>query len=436
MKPPRKKVKRDEFQSPPSNQLAIVNARAKSVATRSRAQAVVGVNRRPRAPQKKFKMLENMPLDILYEILSHLHPRDLLILTRTSKGLRTVLTQSNCAFVWRASRALVDLLDPTKCFGNGISELAFASLLFSNHCGSCGKPARHNEMFLPVPVLYCSKCERANFREAVDRVEAIASAVGFKEEDVVLFSLLRESRVWHVPQLERIEAKLAILRDMDEKRHYVQDQLDYVAAWSKHQYLLAAWLRDYHAKMKIKADVILKKRCVVAMAKLRAGGLDAEIDMMTCEELDQFASQKQLTSKGELTDQAWGKIQQVVTDFVTNLRETPQPGEEPRFRLRWRMRLVERALRQYRRSKGGEGAEHEKACGLRFGDLVAMPAVRALLEDDSPDLPRDALLARLADMIPLLSICGRSIGTMRSLPRSTHVILSLVAAIGYGFPKI
>lgn len=38
------------------------------------------------------------------------------------------------------------------------------------------------------------------------------------------------------------------------------------------------------------------------MVKLRAWGLDAEIDMMTSEDLGQFASQKQLTSKGELTD--------------------------------------------------------------------------------------------------------------------------------------
>ncbi len=66
------------------------------------------------------------------------------------------------------------------------------------------------------------------------------------------------------------------------------------------------------------------------------------------------------------------------------------------------MRLVERALCQHRRSKGVEGAEHDKAGGLRFGDLVAMPDVRALLEDDSPDLTRDAILARLTDMIPSL----------------------------------
>ena len=74
-------------------------------------------------------------LAVVPQVFSHLDPRELLILTRTSKELRTVLTRPNCAFVWRTSRALVGLVDPTKCFANGISELAFASLLFSNHCG-------------------------------------------------------------------------------------------------------------------------------------------------------------------------------------------------------------------------------------------------------------------------------------------------------------
>lgn len=91
-------------------------------------------------------------------------------------------------------------------------------------------------------------------------------------------------------------------------------------------------------------------------------------------------------------------------DFVSCLHKASPPGEDPLFQLRWRMRLVERALRQYRRSKGVAGAEHEQASGLRFGDLVVMPDVRALLEDQSPELTRNALLARLTAMIPSLVV--------------------------------
>ncbi|PIL35913.1 hypothetical protein GSI_01573 [Ganoderma sinense ZZ0214-1] len=404
MRPPLKKVKRDEFEPPPLNQLAIVNARAKSVAARPRAQAVAGTKRRPRNPLKKVKILENFPLDILYEVFSYLHPRDLLNLTRTNTGLRTILTQDDCAFVWRASRALVGLLDPTECLG--ISEVAFASVLFSNHCRSCGKVVANCKILWPIPVVYCSSCKKLNFREAADRVEAVAEIVGFEVKDLVLFNRMDEdyAQVWHLPQLEKIEAKLVSLPGMDEKRRYVQAQLDYVAAWKEYAPVLEVWMQGYREQMKVEANEARRKRCVAAMAKLRAEGLDLEVDMMTCDELDQFASQRQLTLRGELTDQAWGKIQRVVADFVTNLRESPQPGEKPRFRLRWRMRLVERALRQYRRSKDGEGAERERVGGLRFGDVVAMPAIRALLEDDSPDLTRDLLLTHLADMIPSLSV--------------------------------
>ncbi|KAI1792207.1 hypothetical protein LXA43DRAFT_348952 [Ganoderma leucocontextum] len=76
-----------------------MSARGPSLSSRdrglgSRSQPPPGS--RPRAPHKRIKMLEEMPLDVLYEIFSHLHPCNLLVLDRTSEGLRTVLTQRNC----------------------------------------------------------------------------------------------------------------------------------------------------------------------------------------------------------------------------------------------------------------------------------------------------------------------------------------------------
>ena len=80
------------------------------------------------------------------QIFRHLHPRDLLTLARTSKRLRAFLTRRNCAFVWRASRALVGLLDPIKSFR--MSELAFANVLFNNHCH-----VRLTAVFVYAPLL-------------------------------------------------------------------------------------------------------------------------------------------------------------------------------------------------------------------------------------------------------------------------------------------
>ncbi|KAI1795648.1 hypothetical protein LXA43DRAFT_730988 [Ganoderma leucocontextum] len=409
MPTPYKRVKTDQLPGsppyPPLNQLANVNARAKPVKSRSRAHAVVGTNRRPRAQQKTVKMLEEMPLDVLYEICSHLDPCNLLALTRTSKGLRTVLTQRNCAFIWRASRALVGLLDPVKSFG--MSEPAFASILFSTHCHGCGKAGGNFKILWPVPVRYCPSCKEAKFGEATDRVQAIALVADFEVSDLVLFTRMnkKEVQLWHLPQLEKIEANLVTPQDADEKRRYVQGQVDYVAAWKEHVPALVAWLQDYREKMKVEVEVLQRKRCVAAMARLRAAGWNYEVDMMGWDDLHELSLLNPLTSRCQLNDQGWNRIQATVMEFVSGLRKPPKSSEEARFRLRWRMRLVERALRQYRRSKGAEGAEHEKACGLRFGDLVAVPAVRALLEDESRVLgTRDAFLTRLADMIPSLVV--------------------------------
>ena len=54
------------------------------------------------------------------------------------------------------------------------------------------------------------------------------------------------------------------------------------------------------------------------MAKLRAEGLDLEVDMMTRDELDQFASQKQLTLRGELTDQGESLNALYLATLLTN----------------------------------------------------------------------------------------------------------------------
>ncbi|ORY84658.1 hypothetical protein BCR35DRAFT_302965 [Leucosporidium creatinivorum] len=59
------------------------------------------------ATKKKqdLSLLFTMPLDILAEVCSHLHPRDLINVCRTSKIFRTFLLSRNSRSVWSASRA-------------------------------------------------------------------------------------------------------------------------------------------------------------------------------------------------------------------------------------------------------------------------------------------------------------------------------------------
>ncbi|TFY56911.1 hypothetical protein EVG20_g8745, partial [Dentipellis fragilis] len=86
----------------------------------------------------------NMPLDILYEMLSRLMPVDLLQLARTNKSLRTLLMSQSSSFksIWKTVRENASGLGPIPEPFEGISEHRWAYLLFEDRdcveCGECG----------------------------------------------------------------------------------------------------------------------------------------------------------------------------------------------------------------------------------------------------------------------------------------------------------
>ncbi|KAF9260265.1 hypothetical protein L218DRAFT_872714 [Marasmius fiardii PR-910] len=82
-----------------------------------------------------------MPLELVFEILSYLHPIDLLNLARTNKSLRKFLmSRSLSENIWRAAlkRRFFPTLPPIP---SGFSEPAFVALLFNPICHACGQPS-------------------------------------------------------------------------------------------------------------------------------------------------------------------------------------------------------------------------------------------------------------------------------------------------------
>lgn len=66
------------------------------------------------------------------QILSHLYPRDILSLARTSKPFRGLLLDRRYAFIWKAARIALPggLPDPHPF----LSEPALANLIFNPQC--------------------------------------------------------------------------------------------------------------------------------------------------------------------------------------------------------------------------------------------------------------------------------------------------------------
>ncbi|KAI0755804.1 hypothetical protein C8Q74DRAFT_1452363 [Fomes fomentarius] len=127
-------------------------ARKISQAQRRKGQRLVG----------KLSMLINMPLDVFFEIASCLHPLDLLHLARTSKLLRAILLSRSSTSAWKAALSSADSSIPT--VPPGLSEPAYAALLFDRICFLCGGE-RANWVDYAVQLRLCKACYKDNIRK-------------------------------------------------------------------------------------------------------------------------------------------------------------------------------------------------------------------------------------------------------------------------------
>ncbi|KAI0668285.1 hypothetical protein C8Q78DRAFT_1147276 [Trametes maxima] len=115
---------------------------------------------RTRGPRKgkkagKLSMIMGVPMDILFEVLSRLHPSDLLNVARTSKDLRAVVLTRKTRFVWTASlRTVAPALPPCPAH---LSEPRYAAMLFEKNCSFCGAQ-RALRVEHAVGLRFCRAC--------------------------------------------------------------------------------------------------------------------------------------------------------------------------------------------------------------------------------------------------------------------------------------
>ncbi|TRM56569.1 hypothetical protein BD626DRAFT_466220 [Schizophyllum amplum] len=101
----------------------------------------------------RLAALPEMPLDILYEILQNMHPRDLLQVSRTTKTLRSVLMSKSSIWIWNASHAASDLPPVPQ----GMTVPQFVSLAYDRFCHFCSAPSV-NSIIWAARVRCCKKC--------------------------------------------------------------------------------------------------------------------------------------------------------------------------------------------------------------------------------------------------------------------------------------
>ncbi|KDQ61922.1 hypothetical protein JAAARDRAFT_31411 [Jaapia argillacea MUCL 33604] len=116
--------------------------------------------RRPNPKDGKLSILPSMPLDILFEIFTHLSPKDLLTLSRTSHILRSTLLSKNATTVWK--RSLANMPGSPPACPKDISEARWAELLYgATNCHICGAVNIFNIDF-GLRHRLCLSCKKTN----------------------------------------------------------------------------------------------------------------------------------------------------------------------------------------------------------------------------------------------------------------------------------
>ncbi|KAJ3527621.1 hypothetical protein NMY22_g9722 [Coprinellus aureogranulatus] len=102
-------------------------------------------SKRARGKRGFLQQVADMPLELLLEIFSNMHPMDLLNLARCTKALRAILMQRSSKDVWKSALASVVDLPPRP---EDLTEPQWVDLLFGRNCHVCERTtAAHTQTY-------------------------------------------------------------------------------------------------------------------------------------------------------------------------------------------------------------------------------------------------------------------------------------------------
>ncbi|KAF9646073.1 hypothetical protein BDM02DRAFT_3189139 [Thelephora ganbajun] len=306
----------------------------------------------------RLSKLPAMPLDVMYEIFSLLHPRDLLRMSWTTKAFRGVLTDRSSKLIWKMSLASVDELPPCP---RDLAEPAYAALLFGPYCSGCAKP--RSSVVWEFRRRFCKPC----LADAVIDYFGAWNIIGNKG----LHATLKQIRVHGIGEfMPRIFMKVAhhgrniyylkedIERFADEAlkmQSSGRDLLDLVnrcessrEARSNHVSRMEAWERLQAQDKKEELKEAKFQRLYSVLEKLFEEGWGDELS----ENLGSYCGLDEVTGVGiskPLTEKGWAEIKAPVLAFMES-RKARRVSQEQRERLNARVATLRVSIFAYKRS--------------------------------------------------------------------------------------
>ncbi|EIW59841.1 uncharacterized protein TRAVEDRAFT_47143 [Trametes versicolor FP-101664 SS1] len=271
--------------------------------------------------------MPNVALDVILEILGHLHPRDILSLARTSKAFRALLLDRKNAFIWKVARKALpgELADPHPV----LSEPALARLMFDPQCHECGGGPVHKVVWLWF-ARYCAKCLR-KMRWATRDVKARMDAIGLGRVESsdfrAIFHSVRadQGNYFHAPQVRTFEIRWHDAHDaLDTLTALYEDRKVRFPAEAKLADQLDRWSREDRVRREAQNQEAREERFEEVLRRLKEAGWGPELEFYASDiRDDEEGPARDLHTRRiatRLTDKAWPKVHDSLKDFMDHIR--------------------------------------------------------------------------------------------------------------------
>ncbi|KAF9234859.1 hypothetical protein BU15DRAFT_78620 [Melanogaster broomeanus] len=186
----------------------------------------------------RLEMLPELNLDVLFQILSLLHPRDLLNLARTTTAFRQLLMRKPSAFVWKAALGRVEGLPACP---PDLNEPQYAYLAFCPHCHHCGNVVR--TIHWRLRLRYCPSCRSARLRPRVTCDHPVHLGGLVPEESVAIVTSYGYTLFVDIEQFEAFEKEYKEV-PQDRREEFLADRRLQVCAINEHASKCVLWHED------------------------------------------------------------------------------------------------------------------------------------------------------------------------------------------------
>ncbi|CAK5264328.1 unnamed protein product [Mycena citricolor] len=329
----------------------------------------------------KLSLLPSLSLDVLFEIFGHLHPLDILNLSRLTRAFRGMLMRRSATSIWKAALREVGGLPPCP---PDMSFPFYVNLMFSQHCHNC-LTARVQRVDYVLRVRLCEACIRTPGvldtdndlnMEANATDQAILACVAFSSA----FRIPKKKGLCCLPQERKaFVSGLGLRHTAAERSAYVDDREQ--ALQSRKHFAIACeqWAESMSHQRWDQLQGIRDQRRTDISEKLASLGFTEEleyaegINYLTLPPLDQFADHPDVKVNKPLTDRAWKTIEPRVVAYMEKVRTHRLDAE----RLQVVRKREEMAVEAWAAFRSQSPAERLLPSGI---EIISWPIVKDVLE--------------------------------------------------------